>query len=140
MTDHQHAGMTLWQIFVYNTSTMMTGGMLQGKFPLGSSLGNYMCSFAEPTLVCKVLSPCVLYRTVVSESDGRRKKGLMVQDCFTERFPGTHCFHTGPYCFSKWAVCVCSVGTSNGGSGSIVNIFPTSNTHKQLRTGSLLST
>ena len=50
---------------------MITGGMSQAKFPRGSFLRNPMYTFAEPTLVCRVLSPRVPYRTVVSDLDGR---------------------------------------------------------------------
>ena len=51
---------------------MTTGGMLHAKFPRGSPLKNFMYSSAEPTLVCTVVSPRVIYRTVVSDSDGRK--------------------------------------------------------------------
>ena len=51
---------------------MITGGMLHAKLPRGSPLRNLMYSSAEPTLVCRVVSPRVLYRTVVSDSDGRK--------------------------------------------------------------------
>ena len=36
---------------------MIAGGMLRVKFPRGLPLKNCMYSSAEPTLVCKVLSP-----------------------------------------------------------------------------------
>ena len=49
---------------------MMNGG----KLPPGSPLRDFMYSSAEPTLVCKFLSPRVLYKTVVSDSDGRNKE------------------------------------------------------------------
>ena len=51
---------------------MTTGGMLHTKFPHGSPLKDFMYSSAEPTLVCRVVSLRVLYRTVVSDSDGRK--------------------------------------------------------------------
>ena len=51
-------------------STMIICGMLHVKFPRGSPLRNSICRSAEPTLVCRALSPRVLYRTVVSEADG----------------------------------------------------------------------
>ena len=51
---------------------MTTGGRLHAKFPRGSPLRDFMHSPAEPTLVCRVVSPRVLYRTVVSDSDGRK--------------------------------------------------------------------
>lgn len=38
---------------------MMNGGMLQGKLCPGSPLKNFTYNSAEPTLVCKVLSPLV---------------------------------------------------------------------------------
>ena len=71
---HQHVGMTFWQIFLQSSSTMKTGGMLHAKLPRGSPLRDLMYSSAEPTLVCRVVSPRVLYRTVVSDSDGRKWK------------------------------------------------------------------
>ena len=60
---HQHVGMTFWQIFLQSSSTMTTGGMLHAKLPRGSPLRDLMYSSAEPTLVCRVVSPRVLYRT-----------------------------------------------------------------------------
>ena len=51
---------------------MTIGGMLHAKFPRGSPLKNFLYSSAEPTLVCRVVSPRVLYRTVVIDSDGRK--------------------------------------------------------------------
>ena len=48
---------------------MTIGGMLHAKLPRGSPLKNFMYSSAEPTLVCRVVSPRVLYRTVVFDSD-----------------------------------------------------------------------
>ena len=36
---------------------MTTGGMLHAKFPRGSPLKDFMYSSAEPTLVCRVVSP-----------------------------------------------------------------------------------
>ena len=51
---------------------MTTGVRLHAKFPRGSPLKDFMYSSAEPTLVSRVVSPRVLYRTVVSDSDGRR--------------------------------------------------------------------
>ena len=51
---------------------MTTGGKLHAKLPRGSPLRDFMYSSAEPTLVCRVVSPRVLYRTVVSDSDGRK--------------------------------------------------------------------
>ena len=51
---------------------MITGGMLQAKFLRGSPVQDFTYSSAEPTLVCRVLSPRVLYRTVVSDSDGEK--------------------------------------------------------------------
>ena len=53
---------------------MTTDGMLHAKFPRGSLLRDFMYSSAEPILVCRVVSPRVLYRTVVSDSDGRKWK------------------------------------------------------------------
>ena len=55
---------------------MTTGGMLHAKLPRGSPLRDLMYSSAEPTLVCRVVSPRVLYRTVVSDSDGRKRKRI----------------------------------------------------------------
>ena len=51
---------------------MTIGGMLHAKFPHGSPLRDFMCSSAEPTLVCRVVSPRVLHSTVISDSDGRK--------------------------------------------------------------------
>ena len=53
---------------------MTTGGMLRAKLPRGSPRRDFMYSSAEPTLVCRVVSPRVLCRTVVSDSDGRKRK------------------------------------------------------------------
>ena len=47
---------------------MITGGMLRVKFSRGLPLRHGMYSSAEPTLVCKVLSPS-LTPTGESESD-----------------------------------------------------------------------
>ena len=47
---------------------------LHAKFPRGSPLRHFMYSSAEPTLVCRVVSPRVFCRTVVSDSDGRKWK------------------------------------------------------------------
>ena len=52
---------------------MINGGVLEVKFRRGSPLRDFMYSFAATTLVCKVWSPRVLYRTVVSDSDGRKR-------------------------------------------------------------------
>ena len=54
---HQHIGMTLGQIYRQHFSRVTIGGMLQVKFPRGSPLQDSMYGSAEPTLVCKVLSP-----------------------------------------------------------------------------------
>ena len=43
---------------------MTTGGMLHAKLPHGSPLREFIYSFAEPTLICRVVS--------VSDSDGRK--------------------------------------------------------------------
>ena len=51
---------------------MPTGGMLHAKLPRGPPLRDFMYSSAVPTLVCRVVSPRVLYRIVVSDSDGRK--------------------------------------------------------------------
>ena len=60
---HPHVGMTFWQIFFQNSSTMIRGDMLQANLPCGSPLKVFMYSSAEPTLVCRVLSPRVLCLT-----------------------------------------------------------------------------
>ena len=39
------------EISLRSSSTMITGGMLQAKFPRGSLLGDFMYSSAGPTLV-----------------------------------------------------------------------------------------
>ena len=53
---------------------MTTGGMLHAKLPRGSPLKDLMYSSAEPTLVCRVVSPRVLYRNVVSDSERAKVK------------------------------------------------------------------
>ena len=44
---------------------MMNGGMLQGKFFPGSPVRKFTYRSAQPALVCKLLSPRVLYRTIM---------------------------------------------------------------------------
>ena len=44
---------------------MMNGGMLHGKFFPGSPVRKFTYSSAQPALVCKLLSPRVLYRTIM---------------------------------------------------------------------------
>ena len=62
---------------------MMNGG----KLPPRSPLRDFMYSSAEPTLVWKFLSPRVLYRTVVSDSDGRKKEEKKYLPCQPRRQP-----------------------------------------------------
>ena len=76
---HQHVGMTVWQMFLQNSSTMRPGSILQVKFPRGSPLEDFLHNSAEPTLVCKILSPRVFFRTVISDSDGRKWKWMKVK-------------------------------------------------------------
>ena len=54
---HQHIWMTLGQKYHRHFSATIIGGMLQVKFPRGAPLQDSMYGSAEPTLVCKVLSP-----------------------------------------------------------------------------------
>ena len=89
---HQHVGMTFWHIFLPSSSTMTIGGMLHAKLPRGSPLRNFMYSSAEPTLVCRVVSPRVPYRTVVL--DGRKWKWkCAILTCRLDFFT---CAHLGP--------------------------------------------
>ena len=70
--ERREASTALRRIFLQSFSTMTTGGMLHAKLPRGSPRRDLMYSSAEPTLFCRVVSPRVLYRTVVSDSDGRK--------------------------------------------------------------------
>ena len=82
MAVHQHVRMTPWQIFLQNSSTMRNRVMLQVKFPCGSLLRYFYVQFCRAHFVFFllwshakiVLSPRVLCRTVVSDSDGRKWK------------------------------------------------------------------
>ena len=71
---HQLLGWHFYNFCMFILSTVITDGMLQVKFPRGFPLRDFMYSSAEPTLVCRVLSPRVFYRIVVSDSDARKWK------------------------------------------------------------------
>ena len=55
---------------------LMNCSMLQVQLPPGSLLGDFTYNSAEPAMVCKVLSPSVLQRTVVSKSAKAKAKAL----------------------------------------------------------------
>ena len=65
-------------------STIILGGMMQVKFPCGSHLKDLTYSPAEPTLVCRVLSPRDRERTVLCDSDGQKWKVRIHSKCPSE--------------------------------------------------------
>ena len=68
---------------------MMTGGMI-------------LCTVLPNLLwFVRFCHPVSFTRPESFSRTGERKKGPMVQSCFSGQFPGTHCFHTGPHCFTK---------------------------------------